>query len=47
MTKATLIRTTLNWGWLAGGSVYYLQGRSMAASRQAWNRRSWEFYIVI
>jgi hypothetical protein len=30
MTKATLIRTTFNWGWLTGserGSVHYHQGR--------------------
>jgi hypothetical protein len=29
------------------GSVCYYQGSSMAASRQAWRRRSWEFYIFI
>ena len=29
------------------GSVHYHQGRSMAASRQAWCRRSWEFYVFI
>jgi hypothetical protein len=28
------------------GSDYH-QGRSMAASRQAWCRRSWDFYIFI
>ena len=26
MSKATLIKTTFNWGWLTG-SVYYYQGR--------------------
>jgi hypothetical protein len=29
------------------GSVNYHQGRNMAASRQAWRRKSWEFYIFI
>jgi hypothetical protein len=29
------------------GSVHYHQGESMAASRQAWHRRSWEFYVFI
>jgi hypothetical protein len=29
------------------GSVHYHQGRNMAASRQAWWRWSWEFYIFI
>ena len=29
------------------GSVHYHQGGNMAASRQAWYRRSWEFYIFI
>jgi hypothetical protein len=43
MTKPTLIRT-FNWGWLTGW-VNYHQGGNMAASRQAWCRRSWEFYI--
>jgi hypothetical protein len=36
--------------WLAhrfGGSVHYHQSGSMVASRQAWCRRSWEFYIFI
>jgi hypothetical protein len=39
MTKATLIRTTINWGWLTG-SVHYHHGRNIATSRQAWYRRS-------
>jgi hypothetical protein len=42
MTKATLMRTTYNWGRLTGSevhSVQYHQGRSMAASRQAWYKR--------
>jgi hypothetical protein len=30
-----------------GGSIHYHQGVSMAASRQAWYRRSWEFYVFI
>jgi len=29
------------------GSVHYHQGRSLVASKQAWCRRSWEFYIFI
>jgi hypothetical protein len=24
MTKATLIRTTFNWGWLAGSEVQFI-----------------------
>ena len=28
------------------GLVHYHQGRNMAASMQAWLRRSWEFYIL-
>jgi hypothetical protein len=46
IAKATLIRTVFHWGWLRD-SVHYHQGRNMAASRQAWCRRSWEFYIFI
>jgi hypothetical protein len=34
MTKATLIETTFNWGWLTG-SVHYHQGGRMAVPRQA------------
>jgi|UPI00001E7CC5 hypothetical protein len=34
MTKASLIKTTFNWGWLTG-SIHYHQGGSMAACRQA------------
>jgi hypothetical protein len=29
------------------GSVHYHQGGSMAVSRQAWCRQSWEFYVFI
>ena len=49
MTKATLIRATFNWGlaYRFRGSVHYHQGRNMVASRQAWYRRSREFYIFI
>jgi hypothetical protein len=49
MTKATLTRTTFNWGSLyrLRGSVQDHQGGNMVASRQAWFRRSWEFYIFI
>jgi hypothetical protein len=49
-TKVTLIRTLLNCSWLTGSevhSVHYHTGGSMAASRQAWYRQSWEFYISI
>jgi hypothetical protein len=50
MTKAALIRT-FNWGWLTGSEVQSiiikLQVGSMAASRQAWCRRSREFYIIL
>jgi hypothetical protein len=48
ITKSTLIRTILNWGWLTSSevlSVHYHQGK--ATSRQAWCRQSWEFYIFI
>ena len=48
-TKATLIRTTFNWGWLPGSevqSIIIIAG-SMAASRQIWCwRRSPEFCIL-
>jgi hypothetical protein len=29
------------------GLVHYHQGGSMAVSRQAWHRQSWEFYVFI
>jgi hypothetical protein len=38
----------LNWGWLTGSevqSIIIISG-SMAASRQAWHWRSWEFYTL-
>jgi hypothetical protein len=47
MTKASLIKTTFNWAYRLRGSVHYHQGGSMAASRQAWHRQSWEFYVFI
>jgi hypothetical protein len=42
MTKATLIKTTFNWGWLTGSEVQsiIIMAGSMAASRQAWCRQS-------
>jgi hypothetical protein len=43
MTKATLKSTAFNWDWLTGSevqSIHYHQGKNMAASRQAWYRRS-------
>jgi hypothetical protein len=48
MTKATLKRT-FNWGWLTGSEVQsiIIKPGTMAASRQAWCRRSQEFYIFI
>jgi hypothetical protein len=41
MTKATLMRTTFNWGWLTGSEVQsiIIKAGSMAASRQEWHRR--------
>jgi hypothetical protein len=38
MTKATLIRTTFNWGWLTGSEVQsiIIRAGSMAASSRAW-----------
>ena len=46
MTKATLIKDNIQFG--AGLQVKrFSQGRNMAASRQAWCRRSSEFYIFI
>jgi hypothetical protein len=41
MTKATLIRTKFNWGWLTGSEIQsIIMAGSMAASREAWCRRS-------
>jgi hypothetical protein len=39
MKETALIRTIFNWGWNTD-SVHYHQGRNMAASRQAWYRKS-------
>jgi hypothetical protein len=41
MTKATLIRTIFNWGWLTGFEVQsiIIMAQSMAVSSQAWHRR--------
>jgi hypothetical protein len=41
MTKATVIRTTFNWGWLTGSEIQsiIIKAESMAASRQAWHWR--------
>jgi hypothetical protein len=42
-SKAILIKTTFNWVWLTGLEVQPLiikEGGSMAASRQAWCKRS-------
>jgi hypothetical protein len=42
MTKATLITTTFNWGWLTGSEVQSIISPrwEMAASKQAWPWRS-------
>jgi hypothetical protein len=42
MTKAILISTTFNWGWLTGSEIQsiIIKAGSMAASRQAWYKRS-------
>jgi hypothetical protein len=42
MTKASLIKNNIYLGlaYRFRGSVHYHQGESMAASRQAWCRRS-------
>jgi hypothetical protein len=42
MTKATLIRTTFNEGWLTGSEVQsiIIMSGSKAASRQAWAGRA-------
>jgi hypothetical protein len=42
MTKASLIKDNILLGlaYRFTGSVHYRQGRNMAASRQAWYRRS-------
>ena len=41
MTKATLMKDIyLGLAYRVRGSVHYHHGRSMAASRQAWYRRS-------
>jgi hypothetical protein len=49
MIKATLVRTTFNWGWLTGSEVQsiVIKAGSRAACRQAWGRNSQEFYIFI
>jgi hypothetical protein len=48
MTKATLIRTTFNWGLAYSSEVpsIIIMARSTAASRQAWLEGSSEFYIL-
>jgi hypothetical protein len=35
MTKATLIRTTFNWGWLTGSEIQALSSRREHGSIQA------------
>ena len=42
VTKATLIRTIFNWGWFTGSEVQsiIIKVGSLAASRQAWQRKS-------
>jgi hypothetical protein len=42
MTKATLIRTAFNWGWLTGskGQSIIIMVGSMTASRQTWLQRN-------
>jgi hypothetical protein len=49
MTKATIIKNnmSLELPYRFRGSVQYHQGRSREASRQAWCRRSCEFYTFI
>jgi hypothetical protein len=49
MTKASLIKNNISLGlaYRFRGSVHYHQGGSMAVSRQAWRRRSWEFYLCL
>jgi hypothetical protein len=51
MTKASLIKKKnhiyLELAYRFRGSVHYHQGGSMAVSRQAWHRQSWEFYDFI
>jgi hypothetical protein len=51
MTKASLIKKKnniyLGLAYRFRGSVHYHQRGSMAVSRQAWHRRSWEFYVFI
>jgi hypothetical protein len=38
VSKAALIKTTFNWGWLTGSEVQsiFIMAGSMAESRQAW-----------
>jgi hypothetical protein len=42
MTKATLIKENINWGWLTDSEVesIIIMVRSVALSRQAWHWRS-------
>jgi hypothetical protein len=48
MTVASLIKDNISLGlaYSFRGSVHYHQGKSMAVSRQALCRQSWEFYIL-
>lgn len=42
MSKATLIRTGVNWGWFTGSEIqsFIMKAGSVAASGQAWFRSS-------
>jgi hypothetical protein len=40
MTKATLIRTTFNQGWITGSEVQSIIIKEGTAFRQAWCRKS-------
>jgi hypothetical protein len=47
-TKAALIKNIyLGLAYRFRGSVYHHQGENLAGSRQAWCRKSREFYIFI
>jgi hypothetical protein len=49
MTKATLIRTTFNWGWLKVSEVQFIiiMVGSMAVGNKTRLWKSQEFYILI
>jgi hypothetical protein len=46
MTKATLIRTTFNWGWLTG-SIHYHQGGEHGSIQAGMVQEELRVYVFI